>query len=175
MKCKQTSIEQLVAHADGELDAREEETVARHVASCAACAREVDLLRRSGALVAGMTRLTPGAAFTRRVVAAARRAPAPPRGALRRLWPAAAAAAAVLLAAVAARVWLTAPSSADAGALLTAREEREIAADLYVLSNLDALRGAEAEELISLVEDLDILEGTEPEVSGLFPDDEDGG
>lgn len=175
MSCTALPIERLLAHVDGELPAAESEAVARHLADCPACAREADLLRRSGDLVAALPRLSPGQAFTERVLTAARDDTARPAGRLRRLWPAAAAAA-VLAAVLAARVWLGGGAATGDG-VLTAREEREIAADLYVLANLEALESADADELISLVEDLDLLEGTETEVSGMFgaTDEDDGG
>jgi anti-sigma factor RsiW len=171
MSCNELPIERLVAHVDGELPAAEAERVAAHLAACADCAREADLLRRSGDLIERLPGLEPDEDFTRRVVAAAR--PEARRGTLLRLWPAAAAAG-VLVAVLGARIWLGEPATGDA--VLSAREEREIAADLYVLANLEALEQAEADELISLVEELDLLEGSELEVSGLFADDgEEGG
>jgi len=175
MSCTELPIERLLAHVDGELPADASEAVVGHLADCPACAREAELLRRSGDLIAALPRLAPGPAFTDRVVAAVRDDAARPAGRLRRMWPAAAAAAA-LAAVLGARIWLTDGQEAGDG-VLTAREEREIAADLYVLANLDALESADAEELISLVEDLDLLEGTETEVSGMFgaTDEDDGG
>ena len=169
MSCNDLPIEDLVAHVDGELTADERERVAGHIAACAVCAREADHLGRSGALLARLPGHDPGPDFARRVGAAAAH---PRRGALLRLWPAAAAAAAVLVVAIALRGRVGAPGERER--VLAARDEREIAADLYLLANLEALEGADAEELIALVEHLDILEGTEPEVSGMFGEIDEG-
>ena len=176
--CNALPWERLVAYVDGELSDAERDDAARHVDACAHCADEAELLRRSGALIERLPRLEPGDAFTERVlarVAADGARTSAPGGRLHSMWPLATVAAAVLVTAIAARIWW--PGVSGTEGVLSAREEREIAADLYILANLDALEASDADELISLVEDLDLLEGTETEVSGLFgglDDDESG-
>lgn len=174
MTCPHLTPEDLVAWTDGELPAADAERVAAHVASCPACAREADLLRRTGDLVAGMPRDPAPAGFGDRVVAAARAesaAPtkrAPRRGAGRildllviRTWTHAAAAAAVLVVAAGGTLWLARLERGGGTAVpgaLTAREEEAIAEDLYLLANLSALESVEAEELARIADDLDVLE-----------------
>jgi len=179
MSCEALTVEELVAHLDGELPAADARRVAAHVDACAVCTREAELLGLAGALVADLPRHEPGADFAERVRTAAADAGTPPHGRvlthhwLMRYWPAVAAAA-VLVAAIAARTMLGRDDVTES--VLTAAEEREIASDLYVLTNLDTLETVDADELIALVEELDLLEGLEPEMSGLFAsaDDTDG-
>ncbi len=165
MHCDGPPIEDLVAWLDGELPAADAARVAAHVDACAACRREADGLRRSGELVAALPRATPSADFAARVLASSRAGAAPRRGRLLRLVPAAAAAAAV----AAVLLWRAVGPQRDAElGVLTASEERDIAADLYLLTNLDALESGSADELIGIVDDLDVLEAAEPEVAGLY-------
>jgi len=180
MKCPSIEWEDLVAHVDDELSAAASERVAAHLAACTDCAREVELLAMAGDCVAGLPRHEPGADFAERVGAAVASAPVAadlagdgisPAGRLLRLWPAAAAAA-VLVAAIGARTMLGREAATES--ILTATEERAIASDLYVLTNLDTLETVDAEELIALVDALDLLEGLEPEMSGLYAAAEDG-
>ncbi len=65
------------------------------------------------------------------------------------------AAAAVVVAAVA--LWWAVPPMGDE-AKLTAREEDEIARDLYVLAHLDTLQSADADELARIADDLDVID-----------------
>jgi anti-sigma factor RsiW len=164
MTCETLNSEALVAYLDGELGPADTQRVAAHLGACTPCAREAELLGRSGELVAGLPRHDPGAAFAERVSVAARR-PAARSGSLLRMWPAAAAAA-VLIVALAARTMIGRVDRSDA--LLTAAEERAIASDLYVLAHLESLESVEPDELILLVDQLDLLEGLEPELSGLY-------
>ncbi len=168
----------LLAHLDGELSAIASARVAEHLAACPTCAHEAALLGVAGDLVAALPRHTPGADFVGRVTDCVGNPDpdcdaddAAPRGRLLRLWPAAAAAA-VLVVAIAARSMLDRGDTA--GGVLTASEEREIASDLYVLTNLETLETVGADELIALVEQLDLLEGLEPEMSGLYAAADDG-
>ncbi len=163
-------IDELVAYTDGELQAPAHGALEAHLDVCARCAREVDLLRRSGALVAELPGLTPSAGFVDRVVAATadvRR----PRGRLLRLLPAAAAAVLIVGLVLARAMRDDRPSDEVA---LSRAEEREIAQDLFLLENLDALADEDPEALIAIIEDLDLIESVEPEAFGIF-DGEEGG
>jgi len=170
---------ELLAHLDGELSAIASARVAEHLAACPKCAHEAALLGTAGDLVAALPRHEPGADFAERVAETVAdpdsengSAPtAAPRGRLLRLWPAAAAAA-VLVGAIATRAMFDRGTTAEA--VLSASEEREIASDLYVLTNLETLESVDADELIALVEELDLLEGLEPEMSGLYAAADDG-
>ena len=156
--CKALPPEDLVAWTDGELPPADAERVSAHVSACAACAREAELLRRTGDLVARMPRAEAPSGFDGRVVAAA----APPRRVLRllaiRTWPQAAAAAAVLVVAAGGVLWLARGRPAEDG--LSPRDEEAIAADLYLLANLDALATIEADELAQIADDLDVLDAS---------------
>jgi anti-sigma factor RsiW len=180
---EQLTPEELVAYLDGELSEADAQRVAAHLDVCTACAREAHVLGLAGELVAGLPRHEPGAEFADRVQAAVA-GTAQPQGRqthtsqthtsrlIRTYWPAAAAAA-VLVAAIAARGLLGGGDATEG--VLTAAEAREIASDLYVLTNLDTLESVDADELIALVEELDRLEGLEPERSGLSAAEADDG
>lgn len=159
----------LVAFVDGELHGAERERIERAVAADPALAREVELLRRTGELLAGLPRSEPGPGFTARVVHAARAHRDEPGGrVLRPTWLRYAAAAG-LVAAAAGAWWLSGRGPAvapDAGVVLTASETEEIARDLYVLANLEVLETLEAADIESLVNDLDLLESPELEDGG---------
>lgn len=166
----------LVAYVDGELDAAARVAVEGHVASCAACRRELALLRATGDLLAGLAAPAPAARFEERVrerlaKEAAReregarepiRLPAP--GRLRRAFLAVAAAAAILAGGTTVYLTLSGRLGRDGrgtpgelpgeggiaryGAGDEALEEEAIA-KLDILENLD------------LVEDLELLESYE--------------
>jgi anti-sigma factor RsiW len=166
--CARLTAEDLVAWLDGELAPEEARRVEHHVAGCPACAREADLLRRSGALLAQLPGLAPTPGFADRVVAAAR--PASPQArVLRGRFGAVAAAAAAILVLAAGGAWL-ATRSGDA-ATLSSREEEEIARDLFVLAHLDTLRAADDDLLATLADDLDVLDAA----ADLALDDDEGG
>ena len=57
------------------------------------------------------------------------------------------------------------PPAEEAAYALTVQEAEDIARDLYVLSNLDVLEKLDADELASLVDDLDLLESVEAEAA----------
>ena len=159
--CRALPPEDLVAWTDGELARDDAERVSAHVASCSACAHEAELLRRTGDLVAAMPHAAAPAGFEGRVVDATRSQAT--SGRLFRIfstrtWPRAAAAAAVLVAAAGGTLWLARGRPPEDG--LTAREEEAIAADLYLLANLDALATIEADELAQIADDLDVLEAS---------------
>ena len=156
--CPSLPVEDLVAWLDGELGAADSARVAAHVSACASCAHEADLLHRSGELLAELPGRTPSADFADRVVRAVR-APetpdtAPPRARSLTFPRWAAAAAAVLVVTVGAW-WVASP---DDPARLSSRDEQEIARDLVVLSHLDVLTAADADELASIADDLDVID-----------------
>jgi anti-sigma factor RsiW len=157
MTCDELPEEDLVAWLDGETAADDASRVAAHVEGCAVCRREAALLRESGSLLARLPGLAPSAGFDARVVAASRTQVAP-RGrvfVLRRR--VAAVAAAVLVGAVGGAWWLASASNST-NEVLTAHDEEALAADLAVISNLDALQKAEPTELAQLADDLDVIE-----------------
>ncbi|MCE9634228.1 MAG: zf-HC2 domain-containing protein [Planctomycetes bacterium] len=155
------SAEDLVAWLDDELSATDARRVESHVVACPTCAGEADLLRRTGDLVARLPRMTVSSGFADRVVAAARTAPAG-RLVTSRRWSfvRTAAAAAVVVAGVGA--WWAVSRPGDPGQL-TAREEDEIARDLYVLAHLDTLQSADADELARIADDLDVIDAVPSE------------
>lgn len=181
--CDALPADDLVAWVDGELAPPDAARVASHVAGCAVCARETDLLRRTGDLVARLPRDAAPPGFAASVLAAARddalradvgpsRTDAPagsresPASPLRSgsPWrfasaPWRAAAALFLVAVTAAGVWIARDRArgGDPDAL-TAREEEDIAADLFLLANLDTLRTTDARDLAAIADDLDVLE-----------------
>jgi len=67
----------------------------------------------------------------------------------------AAAAAAVLV--VAAGTWWIASGPGDPSRL-SSRDEEEIARDLYVIAHLETLGAADADELASIADDLDVID-----------------
>jgi anti-sigma factor RsiW len=164
--CPDLPVASLVAWLDGEAPADEAARIASHVASCERCAREADLLRRTGDLVAQLPHDAASAGFVDRVLHAVHedeKATAPAAAATGRVVPLrpwsvgrrAAAAAAIL--AVAGGAWWIAASPSDPGRL-SSREEEEIARDLYVLAHLETLSEAEEEELAAIADDLDAIE-----------------
>jgi anti-sigma factor RsiW len=172
MTCRTLSPEDLVAWTDGELAPADARRVEAHVASCAACAREADLLRRTGELVGKLPRVQPSEGFADRVAAAARaesrleaaRAGRPARVRFLR-W--AAASAAVVVAGVGV-AWLA--TRGNDPARLSAREEEDIARDLLVLAHLSTLESGEADDLASLADDLDVIE----QAAETLPEDRGG-
>lgn len=171
MTCNELPEEDLVAWLDGESAPADAARVAAHVAACAVCGREAALLRESGELLARLPDLSPSSGFEARVVAAVRSdrdgvTATAPRGRLVLLRPrVAAAAAAVLVGVTAGAWWLSSNGNAERD-VLTAREEQAIAEDLAVISNLEALQGAEAVELAQLADDLDVLDALGSEAEG---------
>ena len=163
MNCGALNPEDLVAWLDGECDAAEAARVQAHVASCAACRREAELLRGSGALLARLPGLAAPEGFDTRVVAAARTAP---RGRLLRLRPRVAAAAAAVVAVAAGVWWFAGSRDASSSGVLSAREEEALAEDLAVISSLDVLEKADARELAQLVDDLDVIDALGPDGEG---------
>jgi anti-sigma factor RsiW len=163
MNCSGLSPEDLVAWLDGECDAALAARVEAHVAACASCRREAELLRGSGALLARLPGLAAPAGFEARVVAAARARPA---GRVLRLRPRVAAAAAAVVAVAAGAWWLAGGRDSATSSVLTAREEEALAEDLAVISSLDALESADAPELAQLVDDLDVIDGLGPDGEG---------
>ena len=163
MTCPAIQPEDLVALADGELTGTDLENVENHVAGCSACARDLELLIATGDLLAGLPAVEASPGFVDHVMSATRgpatsqRAPASPAGRVFALRPARIAIAAALLAGVAGVWWLGDAPEPVLGPL-TAQEEQDIAQDLYILSSLDALEAADAEELAQLVNELDLLE-----------------
>ena len=173
MPCPALPPADLLACADGELAGAELANVEHHVAECEVCARELALLRTTGDLIAELPAAEASTGFVDRVMsatrepAATRQAPAPRTGRVFALRLARVAIAAAVLAAVAGVWWLgDRPEPADRP--LTAQEEEAIAQDLYILSNLEALEAADADELVRLVNELDLLESdlTLDEVQG---------
>jgi anti-sigma factor RsiW len=168
MTCNELPEEDLVAWLDGECAPADAARVAAHVAACAVCRREADLLRASGELLSRLPDLAPSSGFEARVVAAVRAdgTATAPRGRLVVFRPrVAAAAAAVLVGVTAGAFWLS--SGGPPGSeVLTAREEEAIAEDLAVISNLDALENSEAVELAQLADDLDVLDAIGSEAEG---------
>lgn len=160
MTCPELPTEDLVAWLDDELDPGAAARVAAHVGACAACAREADLLRRSGDLVAALPRIAAPAGFDARVVAALTAPHAAPhtpargsvvgRRAFRR-W----AVAAALVVSVAGAGWVFTRD----GEGLSSRDEEAIARDLFVLVHLETLQSpADDEELARLADDLDVFD-----------------
>ncbi len=169
MSCTQLPPEDLVAWLDGESGADDTARVEAHVAACADCRREAELLRGSAALLARLPGHTAPAGFDARVVAAARAAPAPATsssGRVQRLRPQVAAAAAALVVVAVGVWWFAGSRDASEGGVLTAREEEALAEDLAVVSSLDVLEAAEATELSQIVDDLDVLDGLGPDGEG---------
>ncbi len=167
MTCGRLPEEEIVAWLDGETNAAETSRVVAHLAECAACRREAELLRASGALLTRLPGVAPSAGFEARVVAAARGAgvATAPRGRLVFLRSRAAVAAAAVLVAAGVGAWWLAPRGPDKE-LLTAKDEEAIAEDLAVISNLDALEKADSKELAQLADDLDVIEGLPAEEEG---------
>ena len=186
MNCSGLSPEDLVAWLDGECDAADAARVEAHVASCAACRREAELLRGSAALLGRLPALAAPAGFEARVVAAARNAPAPagrvfrpsPRaeaavcdatmasGRVHRLRPRAAAAAVAVVAVAAGVWWFAGGRGSDSPGVLTAREEEALLEDLAVISSLDVLEAADARELAQLADDLDVIDALGSDAEG---------
>jgi len=184
MTCSGLSPEDLVAWLDGECDAALAARVEAHVAACAACRREAELLRGSGALLARLPGLAAPAGFDARVVAAARREPSgqgldplpsviaavrntsKPAGRVLRLRPRVAAAAAAVVAVAAGVWWFSGPRDGSSPGVLSAREEEALAEDLAVISSLDVLEQADAPELAQLVDDLDVIDALGPDGEG---------
>jgi len=176
--CDKLPVEEIVAWLDGESDAAASARVESHLAACAACRREAALLRESGELLARLPGATPSATFEARVVAAARNESVSTvatrdevaasrlgkRGRLVFLRPRVAAAAAAVLVGVAAGVWWLSPRGETD--VLTARDEEELAENLAVISNLDALQKTDSKELAQLADDLDVLDAQGVEEEG---------
>lgn len=163
------AVEDLVAFADGALEPASSAAVSAHVAVCAACARDADLLRRSGDLVARLPRRRAPDGFAERVTELAARDGAardgvsrdgascdgvPPDGvprpsgrllALPRMR--AAVAAAAVIAAAGTAWFATRPT-----------EDELLARDLLLLANLDILEAGDAAALARLADDLDVVE-----------------
>ncbi len=169
MTCPELPIEDLVAHQDGELAPAASARVEEHLGRCAVCRADAEALRRMERLLDALPGRAAPAGFAERVsrhasdaeIEAATDDIAAPAGrlalfAVRRL----AIAAAVLVAVGGLAVWLASrPGAAIApDGVLTAAEEQAIADDLFVLSNLDALENAQADEIAEVVDDLDLLE-----------------
>ncbi len=175
MTCPDLPHEDLIAYLDGELAAEDAVRVRTHLEAHSECRAEADALEQSAALLARLPGLEPSPDFVARTLAKARSGD----GRLHRLpllrWAAAAA-----IVAAAGGWWLTrdaatptAPDGAPGGdpepqIALTASDERAIARDLLVLTNLELLESSEAAELLELVDDLDVLDS-------LISTDEDGG
>jgi anti-sigma factor RsiW len=149
--CAGLPIEDLVAWLDAEASPEEAARASAHVATCDACRREAEALRRTGRLLEEVAVHTPAPS----IEFAARVAAAVPRGRLHRMVPRIAVAAAVLVGAAAGAWWLAQDREGD---VLTAREEEAIARDLDVLSNLDALERSDPLELAQVVDDLDVID-----------------
>lgn len=180
--CPHLPTEDLVAWLDGELPPEAARGVERHVAACADCAREADLLRRSGALVAGLPRRTPSRGFEARVAAAVRAAvvnpadspadsevaaAAPAGRVLRPAFPRWAGIAAAAVVVALGGWWLTSPEPLPGE--LSRADEEAIARDLFVITHLDTLGAADADELAQLADDLDVIDAaadTEPADDG---------
>lgn len=164
MSCNGLSPEELVAWLDGECAAAEAARVQSHVAACAECRREAELLRGSAALLARLPGLAAPAGFETRVVAAARAVPAS-SGRMFRLRPRVAAAAAAIVAVAAGVWWIAADRGASSASVLTSREEEALADDLVVISSLDVLQAADEKELAQVADDLDVIDslGTDGE------------
>lgn len=175
MTCPALPPEDLVAFLDGELPPADAGRAAAHVAACAACSREAAQLRRSAELLRLLPGLPPSPGFAERVTGAvlassrssddgapgtgpASSAESPsgrPAGRLLRLPRWVAAAAALVVAAVAG-TWIAAGSGR--GDRLSPREEEEIARDLLVLAHLETLSAADADDLATIADDLDVIE-----------------
>lgn len=159
--------EDLVAWLDGELLADAAGRVERHVAACSVCAREADLLRRSGALLSQLPGLAPPRGFEERVHAAVRSGDAAPSGrVVRGAFPAWARVAAAVVVVAVGGWWLTSRPS-DPGRL-SGSDEEAIARDLFVISHLDTLAAADDDELARLADDLDVIDAADDTTA---PDD----
>jgi anti-sigma factor RsiW len=165
MNCSGLSPEDLVAWLDGECDAAEAARVEAHVAACAACRREAELLRGSAALLARLPGLAAPAGFDARIVAAVRNT-STPAGRVFHLRPGVAAAAAAVVAVAAGVWWFAGSRDASSPGVLSAREEEALAEDLAVISSLDVLEKADAPELAQLVDDLDVIDALGPDGEG---------
>jgi anti-sigma factor RsiW len=159
--------ELLVAWLDGELPDGVAARVAAAVAASAELRREADLLRRSGDLVAGLSRRAASPGFADRVLTAAGIAPGAGTrpatttasvsgpGRLLRLPRMRIAIAAAIVAGIAGFAILRDPRT-ESG--LRRSEEDAIARDLLVLANLDALESADVDVLSRIADDLDVLD-----------------
>ena len=156
-------IEEIVAWIDGELGPADAARVAALVAASPAAQREVELLRRSGDLVARMPRVTASAGFAERVLRTVGSAslttcagePTVRAGRLLTL-------PRIRIAVAAAVVLIITGGLAFRGGSvpggLSADDEDEIARDLLVLANLDALEAADADDIMRLADDLDVVD-----------------
>jgi anti-sigma factor RsiW len=167
------SDELLVAYLDGELAAQERARVEGLLVTDPEARERLEQHRRVDAALGHLPGRGASAGFADRVQAAVRSREAAPA---RRLWllrPTPLAAAAALL--MAAGLWWAIGRGPGAETnVLTAQEEQEIAQDLLLLSSLDALQLADADELAEIADDLDVLDALGPEIPFADADPEDG-
>jgi anti-sigma factor RsiW len=128
--------DRLAAWAAGDLPASEAARVREHLASCAACAEERDLLQEARSAFAAIPQSEPRPGFAVRVAARAAELHVHPTGAPWWRWAFAGMATA---AAVAAVVLVTRPAPVPGEDLLVA-QRLELFEDLSVVQNQDALR-----------------------------------
>jgi anti-sigma factor RsiW len=128
--------DRLAAWAAGDLPDGEARQVREHLAGCAACAEEHDLLQQARSVVASIGQGEPRPGFASRVAARAAELHVRPVGAPWWRWGFAGAAAA---AAVAAVVVVARPPGAVPGEEVILAQRLELFEDLSVVQNQDAL------------------------------------
>jgi len=137
--------DRLVAWAVGDLPEGEARQVREHLASCAACAEERDLLQEAASVVAPMGHGQPRPGFASRVAMRAVELRVQPAGAPWWRWAFGGAVAAAVAAAV---VVVARPRGAVPGEEVLLAQRLELFEDLSVVQNQDALRDLDVVALL---------------------------